>query len=38
MAGGADNYKIVTETSLIGAVLSGVTSGIITARTVKVIK
>ncbi len=38
MSGGAENYKILTETSLLGALIASVTSGIVTARTVKVIK
>jgi hypothetical protein len=38
MSGGAENYKIVTQTTIIDAVISSVTGGILTARTVRVIK
>jgi hypothetical protein len=38
MSGGTENYKIVTEMSIIDALISGVTSGVLQARTVKVIK
>jgi hypothetical protein len=38
MSGGAENYKIVTQTSIIDALISGLTGGILTPRTVRVIK
>lgn len=38
MSGGAENYKIVTQTGIIDALISSVTGGILQARTVQVIK
>ena len=38
MSGDSQNYKIITQTSIIDALISGVTSGLIVARTVKVVK
>ncbi len=38
MSGDSLNYKIVTQTSIIDALISGFTGGLIVARTVKVIK
>ena len=38
MSGGAENYKIVTQTSIIDALIGGLTGGILTPRTVRVIK
>jgi hypothetical protein len=38
MSGDSQNYKIVTQTTIIDALITGVTSGLIAARTVKVIK
>ncbi len=38
MSGAAQNYKIVTQTSVIDAVISGLTGGLLVPRTVKVIK
>ena len=38
MSGGSENYKIVTQTTIMDAIISGLLAGIITVRTVKVIK
>lgn len=38
MSGGAENYKIVTRTSIIDAIISGITGGVLQARTVEVVK
>lgn len=38
MSGGADNYKIVTRTSVIDAIISSITGGVLQARTVEVVK
>lgn len=38
MSGGAENYKIVTKTSVIDALISSVTVGLLQARTVQVVK
>ena len=38
MSGGAENYKIVTKTSVIDALISSVTGGVLQARTVQVVK
>jgi len=38
MSGAAQNYKIITQTSVIDAVISGLTFGLLSPRTVKVIK
>lgn len=38
MSGAAQNYKIVTQQSLVDMVIMGITGGILAPRTVKVIK
>ena len=38
MSGGAENYKIITQTTLIDMLITGFTGGIIAVRTVKVVK
>jgi len=38
MSGGAENYKIVTQTTIVDAILGGLTGGALQARTVRVIK
>jgi hypothetical protein len=38
MSGDSENYKIVTQMGVIDAIISGITSGILGARTVQVIK
>ena len=38
MSGGATNYKIVTQTTIIDALLGSLTGGLIMPRTVRVIK
>ena len=38
MSGAAQNYKIITQTSVIDAVISSLTLGLLIPRTVKVIK
>lgn len=38
MSGAAENYKIVTQTTLIDAIIGGLTFGLLVPRTVKVIK
>ena len=38
MSGGAENYKIITTSSLVDLIISGLTAGIIFPRTVRVIK
>ena len=38
MSGAAQNYKIITQTTVIDAVISGLTFGLLVPRTVKVIK
>ena len=38
MAGGAPDYKIVTQTTIIDAIISNITVGLLIPRTVKVIK
>lgn len=38
MSGGADNYKIITQTTIIDMFITGLTGSLIAVRTVKVIK
>jgi len=38
MSGAAQNYKIITQTTIIDAMIGGVTFGLLVPRTVKVIK
>lgn len=38
MSGGAANYKIVTQTTIIDSLLGSLTAGLIMPRTVRVIK
>jgi hypothetical protein len=38
MSGGAENYKIVTQTTIIDAIITGFTGGLLSPRTVQVIK
>lgn len=38
MSGAAQNYKIITQTTIIDAVISSLTGGLLVPRTVKVIK
>jgi hypothetical protein len=38
MSGAAQNYKIITQTTIVDAVISSITGGILVPRTVKVIK
>jgi len=38
MSGGAENYKIVTQTTIVDAILGSLTGGALQARTVRVIK
>jgi hypothetical protein len=38
LSGGAENYKIITQTSIIDALITSLTGGILSVRTVKVIK
>jgi hypothetical protein len=38
MSGAAQNYKIITQSSVVDIIISGLTAGIISPRTVKVIK
>ncbi len=38
MSGAAQNYKIITQSSIVDMVISGLTAGILAPRTMKVIK
>jgi Bor protein len=38
MSGAAQNYKIITQTSVVDALISSLTVGLLVPRTVKVIK
>lgn len=38
MSGAAQNYKIVTQQSLVDMIITGVTFGVFVPRTVRVIK
>ena len=38
MSGAAQNYKIITQTTIIDAVISSLTAGLLVPRTVKVVK